>query len=120
MSNAPPGRKQVHSFADLARLALSKGIASAKARPGPEDLDHYERLCNELLARLGALYPLEPWKVKIGGASVCYGKATAKSTSTYASKECVLEGHGHVTWLMIWISSSRSNCDVKVSAPQMS
>ena len=65
MSNAPPGRKQVHSFADLARLALSKGIASAKARPGPEDLDHYERLCNELLARLGALYPLEPWKVKI-------------------------------------------------------
>ena len=58
-------RMQVHSFADLARLVVGKGIASAKALPGPEDLDHYELRCNALLARLGVLYPLEPWKVEI-------------------------------------------------------
>ena len=59
-----PGRKQVHSFADLARVEAGEGVASASALPGPEDLDRYERLCNELLARLGVRYPLSLWKVE--------------------------------------------------------
>jgi len=58
-----PGRKQVHSFANMARVEAGKGIASADALPGPEDLDHYERLCNALLKRLYVLYPKTPWKV---------------------------------------------------------